>query len=164
FGVKKALLHVPVRRPDRCWWIRVHPDPAYRLEPAAVLDDDRETYLVTPEVYEYVTAEAVRKVIVTAVTTTGVVFLWPIRLPGTDGRLDDWSRTAQEAAVLAMTKWVRLVSNLQLGAYEICEATTTPRQPEWPSESFNRLIQIAFKDRIITTLDHPVLRRRRGEI
>src|SRR5262245_49032803 len=30
-GVKKALLTVPVRKPDKSWWVRVHPDEKYRL-------------------------------------------------------------------------------------------------------------------------------------
>jgi hypothetical protein len=46
-GVKKALLTVPVRKPGRQDFVRVHPDEDYRLETAVVeLKDERETYLV----------------------------------------------------------------------------------------------------------------------
>jgi hypothetical protein len=40
---------VPVRKPDRTWFVRVRPDPNYRLTPAAIIEekDDREIYLVT---------------------------------------------------------------------------------------------------------------------
>ena len=44
-GVKKALLTVPARKPDRQWFIRIHPDESWRLT-TAVLEDkaERETY------------------------------------------------------------------------------------------------------------------------
>src|SRR5271167_2141406 len=49
-GVKKLLTTVPVRKPGKQDWFRVHPDPSYRLTPAAIIEmkEDRETYLVTP--------------------------------------------------------------------------------------------------------------------
>ena len=47
-GVKKLLTTVPVRKPNRQDFVRVHPDPAYRLTPAAIIEvkEDREVYLV----------------------------------------------------------------------------------------------------------------------
>src|SRR5262245_50605601 len=44
-GVKKALLTVPVGKPDKSWFFRVHPEEAYCL-PTAVIEikEDRETY------------------------------------------------------------------------------------------------------------------------
>jgi len=49
-GVKKLLTTVPVRKPNRQDFVRVHRDPAYRLTPAAIIElkEDREVYLVTP--------------------------------------------------------------------------------------------------------------------
>src|SRR5262249_37753929 len=49
-GVKKRLMTVPVRKPNRQDFVRVHPIPAYRLTPAAIIElkEDREVYLVTP--------------------------------------------------------------------------------------------------------------------
>ena len=35
-GVKKALLTVPVRKPEKSWFVRTHPDPAYRLQTAVI--------------------------------------------------------------------------------------------------------------------------------
>ena len=49
-AVKKLLTTIPVRKPNRQDFVRVHPDAAYRLSPAAIIEikDDREVYLVTP--------------------------------------------------------------------------------------------------------------------
>jgi len=48
-GVKQALITVPVRKPNKQEFIRVHPDEAYRLETAVLeLKEEREIYLVDP--------------------------------------------------------------------------------------------------------------------
>jgi hypothetical protein len=49
-GVKKLLTTVPVRKPNRQDFVRVHPDPGYRLTPAAIIEvtEDRDVYLVMP--------------------------------------------------------------------------------------------------------------------
>jgi hypothetical protein len=34
--------------------------------------------------------------------------------------------------------------------------------PEWPEVSFQEILKIAFKDKIIQSIDHPVIQRLRG--
>jgi hypothetical protein len=166
-GVKKALLSVPVRKPANSWWVRVHPSEEYRLQTAVIeLKEDRETYLVAPALWPDLAAEATfsPRALFTAVNRQGVLFLWPIRLPGPDGRVDEWSRTAHEAAGLATKGWVRVAANMALGAYEVFQAGGQLGEPEWPQLPFRDLLRVAFKDRLIDALDHPVLRRLRGEV
>src|SRR5213593_642712 len=57
-GVKKVLLTVPVKRPERQWFVRVHPSPDYRLTVALLeLRDDRVTYVVEPELAAALTGD-----------------------------------------------------------------------------------------------------------
>jgi hypothetical protein len=35
--------------------------------------------------------------------------------------------------------------------------------PVWPTLSFQELVRIAYRDRMITTLDHAVIKRLRGQ-
>ena len=63
------------------------------------------------------------RLLVTAINRQGVLFLWPIRLPGADGKIDDWSRSAMDAADEAKSRWVRVTSNMSLGAYEVAVAS-----------------------------------------
>ena len=164
-GVKKALVTVPVRKPDRQTFVRVHPDPEYRLETAVLeLKEEREIYLVERELWPELPGEVIPKVLFTAMSRQGVLFLWPIRLPEGDGRVDDWNGSALEGARLAEKNWVKLVANRSLGAYEIFEATGELPKPEWPDSSLRKLLEIAFRGRYIKSLDHPVIRRLRGEI
>jgi hypothetical protein len=166
-GVKKALLTVPVRKPDKSWWVRVHPSADYALQTAVVeLKEERETYLVAPALWPDLTAEATfsPRALFTAANRQGVLFLWPIRLPGADGKVDAWSQSALEAANKARAAWVRVSANMALGAYDVFEAPGELGQPDWPDKPFRELLAVAFKGKFIDTLDHPVLRKLRGEV
>jgi hypothetical protein len=165
-GVRKVLTSVPVRKPDRSSFVRVHPDDAYALETAVIeLKEERETYLVAPALWPALAGEATfaTRVRFTAITRQATVFLWPCRLPGPDGRLDDWGRTALDAARLARARWVRVTANMALGAYDVFEDAEELTDPEWPQTPFRELLSVAFRDKLIDRADHPVLRRLRGE-
>lgn len=164
-GVKKHLLSVPVRKPNKQDFVRVHPSKNYRLEGLVLeIKDENETYLVQPSLYNELLGDAVPKVILTAITKQNALFLWPIRLPDTDGKLDTWNSSALEAAKIAETAWVRVSSNKHMAGYDVYEAIGTFQEPEWPDTSFSELLKIAFKDRFIENLDHHALKKLRGEI
>ena len=162
-GVKREIITIPVRKPHRQLFVRVHPDESWRLETAVlVVKEDRETYLVDRALWTELPGEIVPTVLFTAISRQGVVFLWPIRLPGEDGRHDAWSRSALEAAQLATKQWIRVAANMHLGAYEVFVATGDLPSPEWPEISFQALLQIAFRDKFVQSLDHPVIQGLRG--
>ncbi len=127
------------------------------------LKEERETYLVDASLWQDLSAELTPKVLFTVVDRQGNVFLWPIRLPREDGRIDEWNASALEAAEMAQTTWVRVVANMGLGAYDVFEATGDLPEPKWPEQPFEGLLRIAFKGKFIETPDHPVIRRLRGE-
>ena len=162
-GVKKLLTSVPVRKPNPQDFVRVHPDSKFRAALAVIeLKEDREIYLLTPPIARELPGEFNMVMLFTAINRQGVVHLWPARLPAPDGRVMEWHRSALDAADLAMRRWVRVKANLSLGAYEIVEAATTA-EPEWPTVSFQELLRIAFRDRLVDRLDHAVIKRLRGE-
>jgi hypothetical protein len=165
-GVKKHLMTVPVRKPNRQDFVRVHPDPAYRLTPAAIIEvkEDREVYLVAPNMAQDLPGEFAAATLFTAINRQGVLHLWPVKLPGPDGKYNEWYRSAAEAAELAMNDWLRLTANMSLGAYEVFEATGNLPEPEWPNIPLAEILQIAFKDRIVDRADHPLLQRLRGQV
>src|SRR6516164_4122806 len=78
-GVKKLILSVPVKRPNKQDFIRCHPDPAYRVNCGLIeLSEDREVYLVPPVVAREFPGEVVNATLVTTITRQGAVFLWPV--------------------------------------------------------------------------------------
>jgi hypothetical protein len=163
-GAKKILTTVPVRKPRAQDFVRVHTNAEFREAFAMIeLKDDRERYLIMPEIAAALPTEIITEMLYTTINRQKVVSLWPVRLPASDGRVNEWHRSAQEAAERAMHHWIRVVANMSLGAYEIIEAPGQMPDPEWPSYSFRDLLRIGFRDRIISSFDHPVLKRLRGE-
>ncbi len=165
-GVKKLLTTVPVKKPSKEWFIRTHPSPEYHIDSCVIeLKEDSEIYLVDPTLWHDLASESTfgPRAFITTISRQGIVFLWPIRLPGPDGRLDDWNRSALEISQTAANKWVRVQSNMSLGAYEVYEATAVWSDPEWNIPPLQELLRIAFKDKFVRSLDHPVIRRLRGE-
>ncbi len=162
-GVKKLLTTVPSRRPNPQDFVRVHRSPEFRENFALIdLKDDGEDYLVSPGILSELAGEVVYKTVFTAINRQGNVFLWPVRLPTADDRQLEWWRTSREAAEKAMDTWLRVKANKSLGAYEIFVATGEMAEPVWPDLPFQELIRIAYRDRMITSLDHPVVKRLRG--
>ena len=98
-AVRKLLTTVPVRKPGRQEFVRVHSDADYRLSPAAIIElkEDREVYLVTPAIAPDLAGELAFVTLYTAINRQGVVHFWPVRLPDPDGKQNPWHRSAQAA-------------------------------------------------------------------
>jgi hypothetical protein len=162
-SVKKLLKTVPVHKPNPQDFVRVHPSPEYRDNfPIIELKEEREEYVVTAQLVPELIGEFVTKTLFTAINRQGVVFLWPVRLPNSDGRQSEWWRSMREAAELSMQQWLRVKANMSLGAYEMFVAESPMSYPVWPEVTYQDFIRLAFRDRLITSLEHPVIKRLRG--
>lgn len=163
-GVERPILVVPVRKPDRQTFFRVHPAPDMRLDCRIIeFQAERETYLVTRRIAAMLPAETKPVRLLTCIPRIGgAVFLWPLKLPSDDGRSSLWLQTAQKAAELAETKWVRMQSNMTLGAYDVLISDQIP-EPTWPTMTMREMLGIAFRGgRLIEREDHPVIRQLLG--
>jgi len=139
-GVKKVLTTVPVRKPSKQEFVRVHPHEDWRMETALIeMKEERETYLVAPELLGELSEFTTPACLFTTITRQKVLSLWPVKFPGFDGRSNPWHESALDAAKLAIDKWVRISANMSLGAYEVFEARGNIPDPEWPDSetSFN---------------------------
>lgn len=160
----KTLLTVRVHKPNRQNFFRVHPDQKYRLTTYLLeLKDLRETYLVEPSLVPVLGEEVFAADLFTCVDRSNTVFLWAVKLPSSDGRTSEWMTSAIRIAQLAMTDWVRMHANMSAGYYQAVTATGNLPQPEWPTVSLKDLLKIAFQDRFIRDLNHPVVQKLRGE-
>jgi hypothetical protein len=162
-GVKKLLTTVPVRKPLPQEFVRVHPAPEFRENfPIIEMKEEREQYIVAGPLVAEMVGEFANITLFTAINRQGVPFLWPVRLPDPEGKQNEWWRSSREAAELAMSRWVRAKANMSLGAYDIFVAESEMKEPNWPEVTYQELIRIAFRDRLITRLDHPVIKWLRG--
>ena len=165
-GIQRVLSLVPVRKPNKTNFIRVHPGEDYRMDVGIVeMKEERETFLVTPDmmsepgIYELVVPAR----LVTYITRQGVLALWPLKLEK-DGKLNPWHESALKAAQLAEKQWVSVRADMSLGAYQIFLATGELPEPEWPKHTFLELVRLGFKGLIVDTPDHPLIQQLTGAI
>jgi hypothetical protein len=161
-GTSEILSHVPIRKPNRHEFFRTRSEPEFWFGTGIFEDkEEREVFFVTPGMREALVGEIKPVLLVPAMTRQGVLLLWPLKLPG-DGPGRSWAETARQAAELAKTKWARLVPDMGLGGYRIFMAEGSLPEPEWPDKPLDEILQIAFRDRIVDSENHPVVRRLRG--
>jgi hypothetical protein len=169
-STEKVLLTVPARKPKAREFFRVHPGDDYTLDSLVferVDGLDREVYLVAKHLRAELAGDCQRVRLFTCMSKRGVLFLWPARLPddeaaGGGGRA--WHSSALETAEEAKKSWVRMQGDRDLGAYVMHRAKGDLGEPAWPDMTFRDLIALAFKDRLIDTPHHDVLRELRGEL
>jgi hypothetical protein len=162
-GSVEILSKVPVRKPQKQEYVRVHPDEAMMLATAVYEDkQDREFYFVAPNMMSAMLGETTPVILVTAMNRQKVSFLWPLKVANDNSSGNAWQESAQQGCEVAKKTWARLVADMSLGAYRIFAAQGDLSEPEWPTKPLNELLEIAFRGRVIDSEDHPVVRRLRG--
>jgi hypothetical protein len=166
-GVKKSITTIPVKKPNKQTFFRIHPGEEWRDNfPIIDLKDDGEEYIVARPLVPELITEVVIKQLRLGITRQGNLFFLPLRLPGPDGKDMAWWSSLREHADRAETHWLRVIANKELGAYEALQASDSLNEPEWDLQGlrFWNLIEIAFKKFLITDLEHPVVKRLRGRL
>jgi hypothetical protein len=164
-GVKKVLTTVPVTKPSRDRFFRTHPSPDW-VYPTWVLENKstNETYIVSDEIAS-ILGGLVRPVeLYAAIDRQNNVFFIPVPLPGPNGIRNPWHESLLHAVVRARLIWLRIAANKDLGGYDIFEATAKLPEPIWPEATLEELLEVAFRGRIISTPDHPVVQERLGGV
>jgi hypothetical protein len=68
-----------------------------------------------------------------------------------------------QASIIAVDKWIRVSANMEAGFYDVTEAPAGLPDPSWPNVPFDKIVEVAFRNRFITDWDHIVLKQLRGE-
>lgn len=164
YSAKKLITRVPVRKPNKSEFFRVHPGQDWRIQVMALeLKEENETYVLLPAISSAI-PELIKPITLhTLIDRHNNVFMTPVPLPNSEGRRNPWHQSLAEVVEMAEIQWVRISANRHVGAYDALVATGKLAEPEWPENSFNELFEIAFRGRIIDNLQHPVIRQLLGE-
>jgi hypothetical protein len=175
--VKKSRLSIEEGKPEPDVWYRVSSDPNYSV-PADILQvkqvvkgksgksssgSRRKTnFYISPFIVDDVLADDRYNTFVKPCTVYGGVYcegvgnlVWVVR----DAE-DDWAISEQDAVITGMSEWTRIVAGANSFRTITCAGKTTA--PKFPSQPMGELLQAAFKNKFIDTLDHPVLVALRG--
>jgi hypothetical protein len=137
-----APTRVHINKPRRDEWVTVRTGDEWRLATFTIEEADgldREHYIISNELAQTELADDARFTnLFLATSSTGRVFFWAVKM-SPNGRRNHWAESAQKAVEIAEGKWIRVIPASE--GYEI------------------ELIKLAFEDRIIDTMDHPVAKR-----
>jgi hypothetical protein len=168
-GVKKVLTVVKCGKPNRHEFVRVRPGDDARIETPIFEDkaNGNESYMVSPDLLKSLpelASDCFVACLLTAITRQGDLFLWQVKLPGSDGRSNAWHESALQASQLAERHWIRMSANMPAGMYDTYQAAGELTDPEWPDYTLQELLRLCFKSRFISSPDHPILKSLRGEV
>ena len=160
-GVTRVIGVVPIRKPRRSEWIRVH--ESYSLA-VGLLNVEQELWVVSRKVMAEVVDDAKPVSLAPTITRRGAFFFWPVPVIDSTGRVNSWHASAVAAAQHARKHWVRVSSNMPARQYDIHLHKLDSRMPEWPDQSMEELVEQAVLDRLIDDREHHVLKHLRGEL
>jgi hypothetical protein len=170
----KRTLRLKAKKPNPRRFIRVHPEMsasvAIFLDPNDEDEFEKAPYVVLGHVAEELSgSDIVPNVVYLYAYRTGSLGLWPCPLTGSGGRrANAWGTTRLEVAEKAKTSWVRCHASDDGEGYAYTEPVDLFPDPAWDrwlrGRSMLQLLGIAFRDRVIDTLDHPVLREFDGRL
>ena len=153
---------VECKRPPKGHYFTVRPDTDKPYKDRGIYFllelEGRDPHLVTPKIAEQKKEEdTIRPVlIVRCVTMAGEEILWPLKLNPSDGKSNAWNTSALNILKLAETHWVRMENAKKHYRHRLSNKTLAKVPPKFTERSFQDLIDIAFKDRIVRTIDHEI--------
>jgi hypothetical protein len=161
--------NVRAKKPRPADFFRIHPDYELNCYAIELKDEQDEFYLVSDQIAEMLTGGDEPELTVTYrklllyLTRQNVVGIWAIKTEDLSGKLDSYSVSALECAQTAKHTWIRIVADRHCSRYRMTQAMSDFGEPRWPNESFEKLIDLAYKGKLIEGYDHPVLLNLRGE-
>jgi hypothetical protein len=165
-GVKKALVRVPVRKPSKQEFFRVRPEVEFRMDTMVLeLKEEREFFLVAPQLHAELMGEAVPTTLYTAIDRAGSPFLLPVKIVNESSRRGNhWPDSLRRCCEMATKKWIRVVADMSAGGYQAMVAGSSIPDPEWPDVPFRELLRLAFGTNMIDRADHEVIQRLQGRM
>ena len=169
FAVEAVLDVLSCRKPDKAWWFRSHPDPAFRAVVTLLKDPDQGSMLlVAPALVPQVTLQLPQYVAAYSVTLCvnrqSVPFLFPVPVQKEGTREHKAHAQQREAVVCARDLWTLLVWDQSKRAYIRKIAKSLSETPQWPKDmSMRDLLKLAFSDELVTSMDHPAIRTLMGK-
>lgn len=162
-SVRRHIARLPVRKPLKTEFFRTRRDEDWQLNTVLLeVREDNEVFLFTRDAYDLLPELQKPATLYTAVDRNGNPFLIPVPLPGPDGRRNAWHQSLELVVVKAQEKWVRCVANMSAGGYDMLVAEAALTEPEWPDMTFEEMLAMAFRGKVIDGPDHPVVRKLKG--
>jgi hypothetical protein len=156
-----ALTSIRLGKPDDQEWVRVHPTCRIDAGILSVTAERGAKYLIHPTfIRELPDIKFSLSTLYLYTTSQGNLGFWDIKMQGE--RENVWLSTATEAAHAAMPAWKRVFIPRGGDRYQHAPPFTPIADPDWEKITLGKgrseLLRIAFRDRLIMSADHPVIK------
>lgn len=148
-----------VRTLKEAMHIRVNPAPAYTLLGQHTVSTKDGVFFVYPQFRTALGPLPRRCNLHVAVDGHGVYFLLLVKQANPSDPEDNvWYRTARETAVAAMQGWIK-VTKPDVGGWGFVPIQHKMLEPRWPTKPMEDLLCAAFPDRVVTSLNHDLIKK-----
>jgi len=165
--LKKIIIQVPVKKPNKQKFFKVLSGPEWEILVTVLeLREEGEYYLVTKNIAPYIIGEVKLVRLNLAYYLDGTPFLIPIPMPEPDNpsKWNSWHRSLDTAVKTAMRTWIRAIPDKSSNGYILMEAMGKFQEPILPKDlTLKNYMEIGFRGRIISELDHPVIKHLMGQ-
>lgn len=162
----EVITQIVIRKPRKVEYVRVKPEKEFSCGPVAIYEDreNRCTYIVSPKIIQFLDGYYQPANLTTAISKSGELFLWPLKLPKKDGRDNQWFQSARAAAEMAKNNWINVKADHTMKMYKVKKAEGDIPEPEWPTISFDKIMKKVSSFYLIDNENHLVIQRLRGLI
>ena len=162
--VTAELVELSARKPKKDEWFRVHPD--YQQQGGILeIDSENKVFWVSKKMQSQVAHDPcfTFRLCVLVVTRQGVPFIWPVKTDvEAGGTGDKYVRIPFAAMTEGRKKWTRLYWSQDRREHQV-ETSDLLDAPKFPDKPFSELLKLAFKDAVISTVDHPAILNLKGK-
>lgn len=170
--IRSVQTNIKVKtKPGPVEYFRIHPSPEYETQWSIYewnSEQDRQPYWVAPgmeeddDLIDHLRFCQVNL----AINRRGSLFVLYAKYPLDDSPITAqvWARTKLVCFDKAKRVWLKMQGDRDTGSYNYVEAQGDLGEPVWPSESFEDILRRAFKDYLIDTPNHAVLKEIRGDL
>ena len=167
-GVDTEYTVIPIRNPKPDEFYRCMAEENYSMDAYILsLKTDNEWYLIDPDILSEIQLESQLRVMTlyVCVTMNSTPFVTCIPQPDEMGKINSWHESGHRTMEEAKQCWVRRQADRSNGGYIITKAMNAKlADPKWPTMTLSEIIDRAFDKFYINDIQHPVLRRLRGEM
>jgi hypothetical protein len=159
---KRTQASFPLMKPLKTKYVRVHPAPEYRMSRILTFTEEEsgEIYYVSPDLEVPASIENHIKLsnLYAAQAHDGTFFIWYIHHSDTS-----WFRAALKTVSVTTGNWRRVIARKGANTYDLYAPEDAIPEPDWSTlPPFMEMVESGFDDRMIMSIDHPVLRKLRG--
>lgn len=159
--VEELPATIQIRKPKKQEYVQSHRDwPPMRVMVIRDKANGDDYYIVNPAIAKQLPDDVEVVDLVVTVNRAGEVFLSPLRIP--TGPKDTWANSAYEAVAHSRKNWVRVIADMSISRYRTKSAQAVLGDPAWPDLTRDEVLLRGIGDRLIDSMDHPLVQQLQG--